>query len=92
MVEFSQFKTWLKQVSFLTEEDCNLFQPFLKTKKMATKTLFLQQDKICRELGFINSGSFRMYYLSDGKEINTHRKGVFLRKREIERSPNNLQF
>jgi CRP/FNR family transcriptional regulator, anaerobic regulatory protein len=72
MVEFAQFKTWLKQVSFLTEQDCNLFQPFLKTKQLAAKTLFSQQDKICREIGFINSGLFRMYYLSDGKEINTH--------------------
>jgi CRP/FNR family transcriptional regulator, anaerobic regulatory protein len=72
MGEFAQFKTWLKQVSFLTEQDCNLFQPFLHKKQVAAKAHLLQQDKICREIGFINSGAFRMYYLSDGKEINTH--------------------
>jgi CRP/FNR family transcriptional regulator, anaerobic regulatory protein len=72
MSEFIQFKTWLKQVSFLTEQDCTLFQPFLKTKHVEAKQNFLEENKICREIGFINSGAFRIYYLSDGKEINTH--------------------
>jgi CRP/FNR family transcriptional regulator, anaerobic regulatory protein len=72
MSEFQQFKTWLKQVSFLTEQDCALFQPFLKTKRIEAKQHVLEENKICREIGFINSGAFRTYYLSDGKEINTH--------------------
>jgi CRP/FNR family transcriptional regulator, anaerobic regulatory protein len=72
MSEFSQFKTWLKQVSFLTEQDCDLFQPFLQTRHISAKDYFLQENKTCREIGFVNSGTFRMYYLSDGKEINTH--------------------
>ena len=72
MSEFQQFKTWLKQVSFLTEQDCALFQPFLKTKRIESKQHVLEENKICREIGFINSGAFRTYYLSDGKEINTH--------------------
>lgn len=72
MSEFLQFKTWLKQVSFLTEQDCALFQPFLKTKHVEAKHYFLEENKTCREIGFINSGVFRTYYLSDGKEINTH--------------------
>ncbi|WP_341900462.1 Crp/Fnr family transcriptional regulator [Fluviicola taffensis] len=72
MNDFKPFKDWLKQVSFLTEEDCALFEPYLKIKKYSAKEHFLNEGKTCQEIGFINRGSFRTYYLSDGKEINTH--------------------
>jgi CRP/FNR family transcriptional regulator len=72
MDQFKIFKNWLTQVSFLTEEDCSLFEPFLKTKKLTAKDYFLTEGKICQEIGFINTGCLRTYYLSDGKEINTH--------------------
>jgi CRP/FNR family transcriptional regulator, anaerobic regulatory protein len=72
MSNFKQFKEWLKNVSFLTEADCNLFEPFLQTKQIKSKEILLQEGQTCKELGFINHGIFRMYYLSDGKEINTH--------------------
>jgi CRP/FNR family transcriptional regulator, anaerobic regulatory protein len=42
------------------------------TIKIENKQQLLSKGKICKELGFINSDSFRIYYLSDGKEINTH--------------------
>lgn len=72
MNNFKIFKDWLTQVSFLTEEDCSLFEPFLKTKNYKAKEYFLSQGKICHEIGFVNKGCFRTYYLADGKEINTH--------------------
>lgn len=72
MSNFQIFKNWLKQVSFLTEEDCTLFEPYLQTKTYKAKEYFLTEGKICHEIGFINKGCFRTYYLSDGKEINTH--------------------
>lgn len=72
MSDFLQFKNWLKNVSFLTENDCNLFQPFLTTKTYKAKDIILQEGRVCLELGFINIGVFRTYYLQDGKEINTH--------------------
>ncbi|CCH01857.1 putative transcriptional regulator, Crp/Fnr family [Fibrella aestuarina BUZ 2] len=71
MSNFSQFKAWLKNVSFLTESDCTLFEPFLQTKLIVNKAILLQEGQVCTELGFINKGAFRMYYLTDGKEINT---------------------
>jgi CRP/FNR family transcriptional regulator, anaerobic regulatory protein len=67
-----QFKEWLKKFLFLTQDDCNLFEPFLQTKQIKSKDIFLREGQTCKELGFINNGTFRMYYLSDGKEINTH--------------------
>jgi CRP/FNR family transcriptional regulator len=71
MSAFQQFKDWLKQVSFLTESDCALFEPCLETRQVKGKQHLLTEGKICGEIGFINSGCFRTYYLSDGKEINT---------------------
>jgi CRP/FNR family transcriptional regulator, anaerobic regulatory protein len=72
MSKFIQFKTWLKNVSFLTDDDCALFESSLVTKKVNSKQIILSQDQVCKEIGFINNGAFRTYYLSDGKEINTH--------------------
>lgn len=72
MNNLTQLKNWLKNVSFLTEKDCNLFEPFLHTRQIKKKDIILSEGQICKELGFINNGSFRMYYLADGKEINTH--------------------
>lgn len=72
MNDFKIFKDWLKHVSFLTEKDCSLFEPYLKTKNYKGKDYFLSKGKTCHEIGFVNKGCFRTYYLSDGKEINTH--------------------
>ena len=71
MQEFQQFQNWLKGVSFLTAQDCALFEPHLKLKRFKEKELFIAEGKVCREIAFINSGSFRTYYLSESKEINT---------------------
>jgi CRP-like cAMP-binding protein len=49
-----------------------LFQQYLQLKQIAAKEIILKEGQTCKELGFINRGVFRMYYLSDGKEINTH--------------------
>lgn len=72
MNNLTKFKSWLKNVSFLTEADCNLFEPFLQTRQIKSKDIVLNEGQVCKELGFINNGAFRMYYLADGKEINTH--------------------
>lgn len=71
MTEFKIFKDWLTNMSFLTEEDCSLFEPYLKISRFEKKDYFLNEGKVCRYVGFINKGCFRTYYLSDGKEINT---------------------
>jgi CRP/FNR family transcriptional regulator, anaerobic regulatory protein len=72
MSQFQQFKTYLKSASFLMEQDCSLFEPFLKMKKLKSKDHFLEANNTCKEIGFINTGGFRVYYIIDGKEINTH--------------------
>lgn len=56
----------------MTEEDCSLFEPYLKIKHYKAKEYFLSEGKVCQVIGFVNKGCFRTYYISDGKEINTH--------------------
>jgi len=72
MEEFKTFKEFLKNISFLTEKDCSLFEPYLKTKNYKAKDHVLSEAKVCKEIGFVNKGCFRTYYLFDGKEINSH--------------------
>ena len=71
MDNFKPFKNWLMQFPFLTEQDCLMFEPFLKTRQFDKNDYFLRQGNICHNIGFITQGCFRTYYLSDGKEINT---------------------
>jgi CRP-like cAMP-binding protein len=72
MSSFQQFKNWLKQVSFLTEDDCSLFENQLTLRTYKKNETFISAGGICRQMGFVNHGAFRMFYLADGKEINTH--------------------
>ncbi len=65
-------KDWIKKFAFLTEEDCLLFEPYLRVRIYPQKALFLEEGKVCSEIGFIVKGCFRVYYLSEGKEINIH--------------------
>ncbi len=71
MNDFSKIKLFLQTMSFITEDDFGLFEPYLQTKRIKSKDFFSENNKICREIGFINSGTFRVFYLLDGKEINT---------------------
>ncbi|HUN03709.1 MAG TPA: cyclic nucleotide-binding domain-containing protein, partial [Niabella sp.] len=49
-----------------------MFEPYLQIKNYKAKEHFLSEEKICYEIGFVNNGCFRTYYLADGKEINTY--------------------
>lgn len=71
MSNYQQFKTFLKQTSFLTDADCALFEANLALKSYSKKEYLLKEGQICHLLGFVNKGCFRIFYLSEGREINT---------------------
>ena len=71
MMQYEQFKNYLRGTSFLTEEDCNLFEANLELRTYSKKDYFLKEGQICHLLGFVNKGCFRIFYLSEGREINT---------------------
>ena len=72
MSDFEEIKGWLQNFPFLTDEDYDFFEPFLSLKKIRPQEVILSEWQICREMAFVNSGAFRLYYLQDGKEINSH--------------------
>jgi CRP-like cAMP-binding protein len=68
-----QLKLWLNShYEFLTEEDLEFFKPHLVEKTVERDGYLLMEGGCCREMSFVASGLFRMFYLSDGKEINAH--------------------
>jgi CRP/FNR family transcriptional regulator len=72
MDNFKLFKAYLKGADFLKDEDCALFEGNLLEMNFEKQDYFLQESKICRYLGFVCKGLFRVfYYNEDGKEINT---------------------
>ena len=43
--------------------------PFLSVKEIAEEDYFLRHGSVCREIGFVEKGLLRLYYLNDGKEV-----------------------
>lgn len=73
MLGMLQLKSWLNShYEFLTEDDLDFFKPHLVEKTFEKDGQVLTEGSCCREMSFIVSGVFRMFYLSGGKEINAH--------------------
>ncbi len=71
MNRFPKFKEWLTRVSSLTDNDYELFESSLHVKAIKRKEFFLKEGVVCKEMGFINEGAFRTFFISGDKEINT---------------------
>lgn len=69
---FERYSQSVKRIAPLTDADCEMFIPFLKVKPIAKGDTFIAEGQVSKEIGYINKGLFRMYYLQDGKEINTN--------------------
>ena len=73
MVGIQAMKSWLeKNYPFLTGSDLEFFRPWLVEKRFLKDEYLLLAGNCCRALSFLESGMFRMYCLSGGKEINMH--------------------
>ena len=42
---------------------------YFHEKKVKKKDFFVRADEVCKELGFINRGLFKVYQLQDGEEL-----------------------
>lgn len=56
----------------ITDADCAMFIPHLKVRQIPKGQCFIEEGQVSNEIGFINHGLFRIYYLLDGKEVNTN--------------------
>ena len=75
MTELEVLSFALKQFANLTADDFNLSTSFWHTKEYKKGAYFNQHKKVCRYLGFINTGVFRSYVI-DNK--TAEEKNVFL--------------
>lgn len=66
-----KLQSWLaERYSFLTQEDYDLFRPFIFQRTLNRDEPLLEEGRCCREMTFVLSGAFRMFYISEGKEVN----------------------
>ena len=69
---FDHYKTAVQRIAPVTDADCDMFTPFLRIRPFTKGSNFVVEGQISNEIGFITKGAFRIYYLLDGKEINTN--------------------
>ena len=65
------FHEYIRQIPFITEEDCAFFEPHVTYRKVRARENILAEGSMCKDISFIHKGCFRTFYLLDGKEINT---------------------
>jgi CRP-like cAMP-binding protein len=63
----------IKKFYNLTDEELEISRKAFKPKSVRTKAFFLEEGKIAREVGFIESGLFRSFFYDDNaNDITTH--------------------
>ena len=60
---------YLRQFPHYKPEVFEDIRPYLSIKSIEEGDYFLRNGKISKEIGFIEKGLLRLYYLNDGKEI-----------------------
>lgn len=71
MAYYNKFKQWLLETSLITESDFEIIENHLTLRHIKENEYFLKEGEVCTEIGFINTGSFRTFYIKEDKEINT---------------------
>jgi CRP/FNR family transcriptional regulator len=71
-MNLDNFKIQIRKITDFSEDECSMFVPHLKKKVLNKGEYLLKENQIVNEIAFIEKGVLRLYYLSDGKEINNH--------------------
>lgn len=70
-MQYTKLKQAFNNISIIPEEDWLLCEPYYQIQQFAKNEYFLKTGEIDQQIGFINKGSFRWYYLnSKGEEVN----------------------
>ncbi len=65
-----KFKHFLKNISTITDNEFTETISYFSERQLQKGDFFVKQNKICRYIGFIISGSIRIYYINQkGEEI-----------------------
>ncbi len=67
----NNFKSFIMNLVEMDDETFNLCLNLLELKTLEKNDYFIEQEKKCNTIAYINNGLFRIYYLKNGIEINT---------------------
>lgn len=63
-----QFKTFLKQITPITNEEFENALPNFKAIRLAKNNYFVEPNKVCRQIAFIQKGTLRTSYINENAE------------------------
>lgn len=66
---YNQLINRIKQYIELSKKDIAVIETLFEKRTLIKGEMFLQEGKICRDLGFINKGLVCYYVTSDGTEV-----------------------
>lgn len=69
-MSYEQFKTAIRQISDISDEECDIFKDTLRSLTYDKNEHLIKAGQVCNSINFVVKGLCRMYYLQDGKEIN----------------------
>ena len=70
---YQKLKTAINLISPIDEEDWSVLEPQLNVREYKKLDYYLSADEIENQIGFINEGSFKWYYINNkGEEVNFH--------------------
>jgi CRP-like cAMP-binding protein len=68
----TKFRLFLKQVAPISDKELEETLPYFKETKLKKGDIFVSQGKVCKKIGFINSGMIRIFYLNHKAEETTY--------------------
>jgi CRP-like cAMP-binding protein len=73
------FKAFIQQFPNYSDADFDLAMLSFKALRLQKGDHFIEQDRVCKKIAFIETGLLRTYYLNDGLEVTT----CFCRERTL---------
>ena len=66
------YRKYLDKLVVFNDEEWGFFEEHLRVKTLKKKEYFTRSGDICKEVGFIISGSMRFFFVKDGEEITNY--------------------
>lgn len=66
------FRQGMAPFVIFSDEEWAIFSKHLYLRKLKKRDLLISMGQVCHEIAFILSGSFRLYFIKDGVEINNY--------------------
>ena len=67
----NNFKNFIRQVTPISDTEFEQTVVFFTEKILQKGDFFVKQDKVCRQIAFINKGTLRTFYINDKAEETT---------------------